>query len=43
MSTYMAANIPGTRLNYPMTDAYLDRLRSVKENGYEGFVLTGRR
>ena len=42
-SWYMAANIPGKRrqlLNYPMTDAYLERLHSVAENGYEGFVLT---
>ncbi len=42
-SWYMAANIPGKRrqlLSYPLTDAYLDRLRTVAENGYEGFVLS---
>ena len=42
-SWYMAANIPGKRrqlLNYPMTDAYLERLRTVAEGGYAGFVLS---
>ena len=41
-SWYMAANIPGKRrqlLNYPLSDAYLERLHAVAENGYEGFVL----
>jgi len=41
-SWYMAANIPGKRrqlLNYPMTDAYLERLHTVAENNYEGFIL----
>ena len=41
-SWYMAANIPGKRrqlLNYPMTDAYLERLQTVAANGYEGFQL----
>ena len=45
-SWYMAANIPGKRrqlLSYPMTDAYLDRMRTVAENGYEGFVLSSHR
>jgi cation diffusion facilitator CzcD-associated flavoprotein CzcO len=42
-SWYMAANIPGKRrqlLNYPMTDAYVERLHTVAENGYEGFALS---
>ena len=42
-SWYMAANIPGKRrqlLNYPMVDAYLERIHTVAANGYEGFVLT---
>jgi cyclohexanone monooxygenase len=41
-SWYMAANIPGKRrqlLNYPNSDAYLDRLRECAASGYEGFVL----
>lgn len=42
-SWYMAANVPGKRrqlLNYPNSDAYLDRLRSCAANGYEGFVFS---
>ena len=42
-SWYMAANIPGKRrqlLNYPLTDAYLERLHTVAKNSYEGFILT---
>lgn len=41
-SWYMAANIPGKRrqlLNYPSSDAYLDRLRSCAADGYAGFVF----
>jgi len=42
-SWYMAANIPGKRrqlLNYPMTDAYLERLHTVAKNSYEGFATS---
>ena len=42
-SWYMAANVPGKRrqlLNYPNSDAYLDRLAACAANGYEGFVLS---
>ena len=41
-SWYMAANIPGKRrqlLNYPNSDAYLDRLRECAEKDYDGFVF----
>ena len=41
-SWYMGANIPGKRrqlLNYPNSDAYLDRLRRCADAGYEGFVF----
>jgi cyclohexanone monooxygenase len=41
-SWYMGANIPGKRrqlLNYPNSDAYLDRLRECTSNGYDGFVF----
>ncbi len=39
-SWYMGANIPGKRrqlLNYPNSDAYLDRLAACAAAGYEGF------
>jgi len=42
-SWYMAANVPGKKrqlLNYPNSDAYLDRLRQCAENDYEGFVFS---
>lgn len=44
-SWYMAANIPGKRrqlLNYPMSDAYLERLHTVAASGYDAFVLSAR-
>ena len=44
-SWYMAANIPGKRrqlLNYPMSDAYLERLHAVAASGYDAFVLSAR-
>jgi cyclohexanone monooxygenase len=42
-SWYMGANIPGKRrqlLNYPATDAYLERLDQVAADGYAGFVTS---
>jgi cation diffusion facilitator CzcD-associated flavoprotein CzcO len=42
-SWYMAANVPGKRrqlLNYPATDAYLERLAAVAGAGYAGFVVS---
>ena len=41
-SWYMGANIPGKPrqlLNYPNSDAYLDRLHQCAANGYNGFVF----
>jgi len=42
-SWYMSANVPGKRrqlLNYPASDAYLERIHEAAANGYEGFVLS---
>lgn len=42
-SWYMGANIPHKPrqlLNYPNSDAYLDRLQRCAANGYDGFVFT---
>lgn len=42
-SWYTAANIPGKRrqlLNYPSTDAYLDRLAATSAAGYDSFTFS---
>ena len=42
-SWYMAANVPGKKrqlLNYPNSDAYLERLRQCAASNYEGFVFS---